>query len=599
MDDLREFTSGGASAIQFQDELKAVPKARLLETFQELGLDQIRIPNGHLLAAKVDCGFNYNQIRKLRRWLKKYGVAVESEKVSRQVAKGLLSNITINAECLPFTVKTPNGTKVELLPCAYLESLTTAIFDNLSRSASSGKLTWHKDSIWEEEVWVKILGDHGGGSFKMAFQPLNKLHPNSKSNTIVCSVFEAKDNRENVTTGTKRYAEEIKELQVTKWKSPDDTSYSIRVFASSDYALLSLWYGISGACGVHPCLWCEETKTGIRQPKSERQTCSKRTLDSLYSDHKRFLEQGQGNIKKAKNFKNVIAPPMFDIPLNQVCVPGLHISLGLFHKFFKLLEAELQDLDIILANHLTTHILLDEEVDAAEVMMDPTLHGLTKYVEAADQARILEAEAAALTEEIESCENDLTWIFYQEEDDFDEDEEDDVPIALLQQNAVELEEDIKCFLEKKDKLLRKAQDIRSANKITVAEGPLSKQLDMVLKKHNVKRQAYHSQSFIGNHVQAMLKDKPIEDMTTIIVAIVNELVDSYDFPLGMRERAKCLQQKYEKLFKLFAACHKLYSHARPMKEEEIRELGRSNSQPYFLHSLSSLFYFSAYINVIL
>ncbi|CAH1266636.1 Hypp3462 [Branchiostoma lanceolatum] len=353
----------------------------------------------------------------------------------------------------------------------------------------------------------------------MAFQPLNKLRPNSKSNTIVCSVFEVKDNRENVTTGTKRYAEEIKELQVTKWKSPDDTSYSIRVFAASDYALLSLWYGISGACGVHPCLWCEETKTGIRQPKSERQTCPKRTLDSLHSDHKRFLEEGQGNIKKAKNFKNVIAPPMFDIPLNQVCVPGLHISLGLFHKFFKMLEAELQDLDIILANHLTTHILLDEEVDAAEVMMDPTLHGLTKYVEAADQARILEAEAAALGEEIESCENDLAWIVYQEEDDFDEDEEDDVPIALLQQNAAALEEDIKCFLEKKEKL-----------------------------------------------------DKPIEDMTTIIVAIVNELVDSYDFPLGMRERAKCLQQKYEKLFKLFAACHKLYSHARPMKEEEIREL---------------------------
>ncbi|CAH1242415.1 TIGD4 [Branchiostoma lanceolatum] len=134
-----------------------------------------------------------------------------------------------------------------------------------------------------------------------------------------------------------------------------------------------------------------------------------------------------------------------------VCVPGLHISLGLFHKFFKMLEAELQDLDIILASHLTTHIFPDEDVDAAEVMMDPTLHGLTRYVEAADQDRILEAEAAALEEEIESCDNDLAWIIYQEEDDFDEDEEDDVPIALLvEQNAVALEKDIKCLLEKKE-----------------------------------------------------------------------------------------------------------------------------------------------------
>ncbi|KAI8481626.1 hypothetical protein Bbelb_406270 [Branchiostoma belcheri] len=353
------------------------------------------------------------------------------------------------------------------------------------------------------------------------------------------------------------------------FRSPDDTSYSIRVFAASDYALLSLWYGISGACGVHPCLWCEETRSRIQLPKSERQTCPKRTLESLSSDYNRFLEEGQGNIKKAKNFKNVIAPPMFEIPLNQVCVPGLHISLGLFHKFFKMLEADLQDIDLILASHLAMHILPDEEVDPAEVMMDPNLHGLTRYVEAVDQARIHEAEAAALEEEIESCENDLAWIIYKGGDDSDEDDDDD---STVEQNAAALEEDIKCLLEKKQKLLKKAQDIRQDNKITVAEGPLSKQLDEVLKKYNVKRQAYHSQSFIGNHVQAMLKDRPIEDLTTTIVAIASELVDGYDFPLGIGPRARRVQEKYQKLFKLFATCHRLYSHARPMTEEEVCEL---------------------------
>eukprot|EP00058_Branchiostoma_floridae_P000327 XP_002585815.1 hypothetical protein BRAFLDRAFT_111070 [Branchiostoma floridae] len=43
------------------------------------------------------------------------------------------------------------------------------------------------------EVWITILGDHGAGSFKMAFQPLNTMCPNSKLNTIVCCVFKAKD----------------------------------------------------------------------------------------------------------------------------------------------------------------------------------------------------------------------------------------------------------------------------------------------------------------------------------------------------------------------------------------------------------------------
>ncbi|XP_019635865.1 PREDICTED: uncharacterized protein LOC109478638 [Branchiostoma belcheri] len=81
MDEVRTVVSGGASAEQFQDAMKAMPKAQLLEMFHDLGLDQVRIPYGHLLAAKVDCGFNYNQIRKLRRWLKKYGVTVESESI--------------------------------------------------------------------------------------------------------------------------------------------------------------------------------------------------------------------------------------------------------------------------------------------------------------------------------------------------------------------------------------------------------------------------------------------------------------------------------------------------------------------------------------
>ncbi|XP_019627774.1 PREDICTED: uncharacterized protein LOC109472434 [Branchiostoma belcheri] len=172
MDEVRTVVSGGASAEQFQDEMKAIPKAQLLEMFHDLGLDQVRIPNGHLLAAKVDCGFNYNQIRKLRRWLKKYGVAVESERVSRQVAKSLLSNITIHAECLPFTVKTPNGTKVDLLPCAYLESLNSAILDNLSRASSSGKLTWHEDKIYiivrrrsGSRFWGTMVGDRSRWHF--------------------------------------------------------------------------------------------------------------------------------------------------------------------------------------------------------------------------------------------------------------------------------------------------------------------------------------------------------------------------------------------------------------------------------------------------
>ncbi len=50
-------------------------------------------------------------------------------------------------------------------------------------------------------IWVKIGGDKGGGSFKMAFQICNVLHPNSPDNTGVFCAFEAPDNRTNLYIG--------------------------------------------------------------------------------------------------------------------------------------------------------------------------------------------------------------------------------------------------------------------------------------------------------------------------------------------------------------------------------------------------------------
>ena len=56
----------------------------------------------------------------------------------------------------------------------------------------NGRLTWN-NAIPENEVHIKLGGDAGGGSFKMAFQIANLRHPNSKTNTVVFAMFHAKD----------------------------------------------------------------------------------------------------------------------------------------------------------------------------------------------------------------------------------------------------------------------------------------------------------------------------------------------------------------------------------------------------------------------
>ena len=39
-----------------------------------------------------------------------------------------------------------------------------------------GTLTWHDGTIPDDEIWLKLGGDKGGGYFKMNFQIVNTQH---------------------------------------------------------------------------------------------------------------------------------------------------------------------------------------------------------------------------------------------------------------------------------------------------------------------------------------------------------------------------------------------------------------------------------------
>ena len=72
--------------------------------------------------------------------------------------------------------------------------------------------------IKNNEIHIKIGGDHGGGSFKMCYQIANTNNPNSKENTIIFSTFEAKDYRANLKVGLNRFREQINSLQSMQWQ---------------------------------------------------------------------------------------------------------------------------------------------------------------------------------------------------------------------------------------------------------------------------------------------------------------------------------------------------------------------------------------------
>ena len=70
--------------------------------------------------------------------------------------------------------------------------------------------------------------------------------------------------------------------------------------------------------GRHPCLWCIILALQMHLARDERRAVQERTLEHLKKTLQKFQTEGNGDIKKAKDYFNVIHEPLLDIPLDQV-----------------------------------------------------------------------------------------------------------------------------------------------------------------------------------------------------------------------------------------------------------------------------------------
>ena len=102
---------------------------------------------------------------------------------------------------------------------------------------------------------------------------------------------------------------------------------------------------------MRPCLFCLSPKSTFQESKSERPTHEARTLRGLAEDHKRFCEDG-ARLTRAKEFNNVIRPALLPVPIEDVCIPALHLDLGIYPWMFEAMLADLRSLDLLLAQQL-------------------------------------------------------------------------------------------------------------------------------------------------------------------------------------------------------------------------------------------------------
>ena len=131
----------------------------------------ISVPEDAVAPTKSVLGLTWNSIRDIRRWLSTFRINLAPGGKVCDVVKDWVGG-GLRCEELPATFVKNKRSIVKLVPWCYIFNLVGYVLHYLDNLHSTGHLT-DPHFIPSNEVFLKIGGDHGGGSFKMRFQIAN------------------------------------------------------------------------------------------------------------------------------------------------------------------------------------------------------------------------------------------------------------------------------------------------------------------------------------------------------------------------------------------------------------------------------------------
>ena len=90
--------------------------------------------------------------------------------------------------------------KAERVPVGYVgcEDLQGFVSALLDQYEEVNQLSWHDEAIPQNEIFIKVGGDHGGDSFKFMLQVGNVKTPNKNKKRFLLAVVNAKDSHKNI-----------------------------------------------------------------------------------------------------------------------------------------------------------------------------------------------------------------------------------------------------------------------------------------------------------------------------------------------------------------------------------------------------------------
>ena len=515
-------------------ELKKTTKLQKQSVLKSAGIKQPFISRKLGLAWRTGLGLSWNRHRRQRQLCRRLGIQLESEKAERDYQKELMcGEIRIKTKRLK---SASDQSATEEVPVAYIgaDDLPSFVSKVLDQFEKENLLTWHENSIPDDEIWIKLGGDHGGGSFKLMLQVANVKEANSKLNTFLVSIVNCKDFHYNLKKVLKPYRQQVTNLQQMEWKGK-----RIRVFLFGDYDFLLKICGLSGAQSSHPCLWCTASKRQTQKSPHKQPEIPKRTITSIKSDRQLFRHHGN-EIKTAKAFNNAIHDPFFDVPLSQVAPPYLHILLGLGKKHHSLLEKECHALDRKIAETLAES--------------DIEYENKTQFGKFVNKLQLLKRTTEEKERELEHVGTELA--FHE---------------LYLQDNSKttseERKEDIQATYDGILAEINELEEQYATTQLPFLFGPVTANLDTVLKQNQITVQAYHGRSFVGNHCHKYLQPNVIESVCQSVVRVTDDMTTKKE----IKEQAHSIAKKFFRLNSLYSKVHKHVSHMKPVTPADIKQ----------------------------
>ena len=501
--------STSASDTQLSQEIKSIPTSRRNDLLKRANLkSKVNLSGKETLTLMETLGLSWRQMRASRKLLKRSSVHFENEDSIRALGREITSHY-IEVENRLFL----ENTVEKYVEYGRVKGLSKFTVDLLDKYEENGMLTWHKNTIPDDQIWLKIGGDHGKHSFKMTLQVANLEKPNAQQNTFVIALSSIRDSHENI----ERFlngglGDEIAALSSLTWRNK-----KIVVFDNGDYEYLCKIYGLSRPQGTYPCLWCLATIKQIRE-NTVSPTPKHRNLQSLHTNHKAFVANG-GIKKSVSQHNNCLHAPLSVVELDFVAPPYLHILLGVVLKHHQLLE--------IAAHKVDTQIM----TRCRTADLTKLGHILRRYGSNWNTYIELKNQLIQLKTEI-----------------------------VMSNNETERKRIKKEKKEVKQNIMNLAfQELHPRS------GPIASSLDVILTKNHITPQPYHSRSFIGNHCHKYTRQSVYTQLTNELIAQTQACTrDPF-----IVDDAHVMAKNFNTINEAFSAIHMEISHSRPIDKNTL------------------------------